>query len=261
MHMVPTLSTPHEKSTDSGRSVSTHSSVSTSTRSRSSVSSGHTLSRTSSTRTPELVMGYILKEGRRVKSWRLRFFVLESSPAPLSPPSSSSPAAAEGLTLLTYHLKAAEPGTGPPYGRREKGHLDLRGYTVEAVPGMERVGFLLLQKKILLRLSPPAASVLDTDTDTGVDTGLDRDAPAPHRRQGGGRVLRLAFDTEASREMWRDALNDHIAYANNYHHFHSNHNHSNHNHSHSQAQSESHSISLAEASSALPSTSTSSCSS
>jgi hypothetical protein len=28
-------------------------------------------------------------------------------------------------------------------------------------------------------------------------------------------VLTLSFDTEAYREMWKDALNDHILYANN----------------------------------------------
>mmetsp|Transcript_23353 Transcript_23353/g.39614 ORF Transcript_23353/g.39614 Transcript_23353/m.39614 type:complete len:197 (+) Transcript_23353:415-1005(+) len=127
------------------------------------------LRRTSSTRPPELLMGYIHKEGSLVPSWKHRYFVLNSS---------------GNDTTLTYYTKQTPQGAGPPYGRNEKGCLDMRGYEVHTAPD-EMTLFRTI--KHVLVLSCPAD---------------------PQRRR-----LKLAFNTEDALQMWKDALCDHIAFA------------------------------------------------
>lgn len=114
-------------------------------------------------------MGFIHKEGSLVPSWKHRYFVLDSS---------------GNETTLTYYTKQIPQGAGPPYGRNEKGCLNLRGYSVHTAP--DEMTLWRTIKHVLVLYCP---------------------ASQERRR------LKLAFNTEDALQMWKDALCDHIAYA------------------------------------------------
>jgi hypothetical protein len=185
-------------STDTGTHTGTHTGTSSSacssssstpstptrTLSHSSLPPTPELRRTSSTRAPEMLMGFMHKEGSLVHSWKHRYFVLTSSSA---------------TTLLTYYHTQAPQGSGPPYGRHQKGQLDLKGYVVSDAPE-EKSFFHLHTLKHIIVLSP---APLPPSTHSSTQSLAQR------------RVLKLAFQTEAALQMWKDALRDHIAFADN----------------------------------------------
>ena len=89
-------------------------------------------------------------------------------------------------------MKQAEQkynSTDHSLGKWEKGSLDLLGYRLVT---MDEEEGLFSKKKLLLCL-------------VSSSEGEDKEDR---------RILKLSFDTEASREMWKDALSDHILYSN-----------------------------------------------
>lgn len=105
---------------------------------------------------PAMCQGYIKKQGHVVRNWKRRYFVLRDG-------------------VLAYY---ESPDPFPPYGKKKKGEIVLKGYKVTSSTSIN----------------------LYVYCDDAASTGEDKD-------------MHLETENSSERDRWLSALKEHAAYA------------------------------------------------
>ena len=154
---------------------------------------------------PRVHMGYLSKKGHIVRSWRKRFFILESTPS---------------RSTLQYYMRQAED---PPYGDGLKGKLDIANYNV--FPGGGG-GYTSVDGYVDDGGGEDSEDDVDDDDDGDEDrrsgvTGQDMLNDDPQllitlqesiKKHALYKKYRLRCDTMEEKEAWVSALEAHKAY-------------------------------------------------